>query len=89
MLDINFPISRCAGVPKSLGLSKTKNLKRINGELEMEITGFAFGIMGMSMGAAEFTFGLTAVGGLNKLKSHLKEKGILDEDYCSSERSKK
>ena len=55
----------------------------------MEITGFAFGIMGMSMGAAGFTFGLTAVGGLNKLKSHLKEKGILDEDYCSSGKSKK
>ena len=55
----------------------------------MEETGFVFGIMGMSMGAAGFTFGLTAIGGLNKLKSHLKEKGILDEDYCSSGKSKK
>ena len=55
----------------------------------MEVTGFIFGMMGMSLGATGFVFGITAIGGLNKLVSHLKEKDVLDEDYCSSGKSKK
>ena len=47
----------------------------------MESVGFVFGIMGTSFGAMGFIFGIICLTRIGKLTKHLKEKGILEEDY--------
>jgi len=47
----------------------------------METTGFVFGIIGTSFGTMGFLFGIICLTRMEKLTKHLKEKGILEEDY--------
>ena len=44
----------------------------------------AFGMIGMSLGTIGFIFALMANARVDKLIKHLKEKGVLDEEFCSS-----
>ena len=41
----------------------------------------AFGIMGMSLGAMGFIFGVHCLKQIKRLVTTLKQKGILDENY--------
>ena len=47
----------------------------------METLGFIFRMMGMSLGAMGFIFGIMCLGKIEKLTKQLKEKGILEENY--------
>jgi hypothetical protein len=42
-----------------------------------------FGIIGMSLGAMGFIFGVIAVGRIDKLEKKLKELNVLDKDFKS------
>ena len=42
-----------------------------------------FGIIGMSLGAMGFIFGIIAIGRLDKLERKLKELNVLDDDFKS------
>ncbi|MFT5757848.1 MAG: hypothetical protein ACI9LM_002584 [Alteromonadaceae bacterium] len=44
----------------------------------MEILGFIFGIIGMSMGVSGFVFGVISMGKINKLEKRLKELDVLN-----------
>ena len=43
----------------------------------------AFGIIGMSLGTVGFIFAMSALARISKLEKHLKETGVLHEDYKS------
>ena len=43
----------------------------------------AFGIIGFSLGAMGFIFGMSAFARLGKLEKRLKETGVLDPDFKS------
>ncbi|NNK49419.1 MAG: hypothetical protein HKP01_11135 [Gemmatimonadetes bacterium] len=43
----------------------------------------AFGIIGISLGAMGFIFGISAFTRLNKLEKQLKATGVLDPDFKS------
>jgi|TARA_B100001063_G_C16331200_1_gene342252 hypothetical protein len=47
----------------------------------MEMLGFIFGMMGMSLGLIGLIFGVICVVQMRKLIRSLKEKGILEETY--------
>ena len=43
----------------------------------------AFGIIGMSIGTMGFIFGISVLARISKLERHLKETGVLDQEYKS------
>ena len=52
----------------------------------MEPLGFVFGLMGMSLGAMRFIFGIICMGKLGTLEKQLKESGVLKEQTESDDK---